>query len=68
MIGFDEPFGEGLVAHFVESSEHDDDVGERFFTESGELGECGSPDPAAYGDHPTTSWVSSAVIDRLDVL
>ncbi len=29
VIGFDDPFGERLVAHFVESPEHDDDVGER---------------------------------------
>ena len=43
VIGFDEPFGERLVAHLVESSEHDGDVGEREFTEGGELSECGQP-------------------------
>src|SRR5208282_3298541 len=43
VIGFDEPFGERLVAHFVESPERDHDVGERFFTEGGEVSECCQP-------------------------
>ena len=43
VIGFDEPLGERLVAHFVESAEQDDDVGERHFAESGELSECCQP-------------------------
>ena len=43
VIGFDEPFGERLIAHFVESPEHDDDVGERFLTEGREVSECRQP-------------------------
>src|ERR1039458_10490727 len=43
VIGFDEPFGECLVAHFVESPERDPDVGERFFTEGGEVSERCQP-------------------------
>src|ERR1035441_5956174 len=43
VIGFDEPFGVRLVAHFVESPERDHDVGERFFTEGGEVSECCQP-------------------------
>src|ERR1017187_6000072 len=43
VIGFDKPFGERLVAHFVESSEHNDHVGERDFAESGEASECCQP-------------------------
>jgi hypothetical protein len=39
VIGFDEPFGERLVADLVESSQHDDDVGKRDFTNGGEVGE-----------------------------
>ena len=42
VIGFDQPFGVRLVAHFVESSEHEDDVGERYFTEGGQLRELRS--------------------------
>src|ERR1039458_2231610 len=37
VIGFDEPFGVRLVAHFVQPPERDHDVGERFFTEGGEV-------------------------------
>src|SRR5450755_4246362 len=43
VIGFDEPFGERLVAHLVESPERDHDVGERFLTEAGEVSECCQP-------------------------
>ena len=43
VIGLDDPLRERLVAHLVESSEHDDDVGERHITEGGELGECREP-------------------------
>ena len=43
VIGFDEPFGERLVAHLVESPQHDDDVRERLLTEGGELSECFQP-------------------------
>ena len=43
VIGFDEPFGERLVAHLVECSEHDDDIRERVFTEGGEPGERFQP-------------------------
>ena len=39
MIGFDQPFRERLVAHFVESSQHEDDVGERDLAEGDELDE-----------------------------
>jgi hypothetical protein len=43
VIGFDEPLGKRLVADFVESPEHDDDVGERDFTEGGKLGDRRQP-------------------------
>ena len=43
VIGFDEPFGERLVAHLVEPSQRDDDVGERLFTERRQLTECFQP-------------------------
>ena len=43
VIGFDAPFCERLVAHFVESSDHDHDVREREFTEGREVSECSQP-------------------------
>ena len=43
VIGFDEPLGERLVAHLVESPEHDDNVGERQLPQGGELGERRQP-------------------------
>ncbi len=43
VIGLDEPFGERLVTHFIEPSEHDHDVGERHITLSGKLDERRQP-------------------------
>src|SRR5271165_1537205 len=43
VISVDEPFGECLVAHFVDSPERDHDVGERCLTEGGEVSECCQP-------------------------
>ncbi len=43
VIGLDEPFGERLVVHLVESPKHDDDVRERCFTQGGQVSECCQP-------------------------
>src|SRR5512135_2976861 len=43
VVGVDEPFGKRLVAHLVQAPERDHDVGERFFTEGGQVSECCQP-------------------------
>src|SRR6266516_6515300 len=43
VVGFDEPFGECLVAHVVASTECDHDVGERCFTQGRQVSECCQP-------------------------
>ena len=43
VIGFDQPFGERLITHLVEASEHDDDIRERVFAEVGKPSECFQP-------------------------
>jgi hypothetical protein len=43
VVGLDHPFGERLVARFVQSPERDHHVGERFLVERGEVSECGQP-------------------------
>src|ERR1700722_4622196 len=43
VISFDQPFGIRLIAHFVQSSEKNDDVGECDLAEGGEGGEFREP-------------------------
>ena len=55
MIGFDQPFRERLVAHFVESSQHEDDVENAISRTAMSSTSAVKPETLAYGDQPTTS-------------